>query len=241
MVFIVFLLLLQVFHSFTQEKFDWKRSWYTDDEGVVSHFDYAIIPRMYKPLFSGVLKEIKHKEDDLYFLIGNQKLLPESAHAFNMVKLMVRCSFSFLNKRFISLNKNTRTVMRERSLLKEIIALPYLDLADRRDEVSLNNISPISNEEIDVLINQLFKLSISDWRAIVKTALTSHELSVEQKHFLGVMVELVVQSIEQIEKQEECIVNSKRMSDYLYNLREQKKATGKQIHTIKKKKKKKLF
>lgn len=160
MIIIFFLLLLQFCNTYAQEKFVWKHSWYTNDEGAVSHFDYAIIPQTYKPLFTGILKEYKREEDDLYFLIGNQRLLPESDHAFNMVKLMVRCSFSFLNNRLLSLNKNTRTMMRERSLLKEIIALPYLDLGARRDEVTLTTHSPISEEEVDALLNKLFTLTL---------------------------------------------------------------------------------
>jgi hypothetical protein len=240
MVFIFFLLLLQVYHTHTQEKCSWKYSWYTNDEGAVSHFDYAIIPQAYKPLFSGILKEIVNKEDDLYLLIGNQKLLPESDHAFNMVKLMVGCSFSFLNNRLVSLNKNTHTMIRERSLLKEIIALPYLDLGTSREEVTLSKISPISSEEIDALIKQLFNLSINNWRAIVKTALTKQKLTIKEKALLGIMVELVVQSIDHIEKQEERIINSKRMSDYLYDRKRQKKANRQLIHTITKKNKKLL-
>ncbi len=41
---------------------------------------------------------------------------------------------------------------------------------------------------------------------------------------MGIMVELVVQSIDPIEKQEERIINSKRMSDYLYDRKRQKKS-----------------
>ncbi len=86
---------------------------------------------------------------------------------------MVGGSFFSLNNRLVSLNKNTHTMIRERSLLKEIIALPYLDLGTSREEVTLSKISPISSEEIDALIKQLFNLSISNWRAMVKTALTN--------------------------------------------------------------------
>ncbi len=80
MVFIFFSALIASLSHAYQEKCSWKYSWYTNDEGAVSHFDYAIIPQAYKPLFSGILKEIVNKEDDLYLLIGNQKLLPESDH-----------------------------------------------------------------------------------------------------------------------------------------------------------------
>lgn len=63
----------------------------------------------------------------------------------------------------------------------------------------------------------------------------------KEKAFLGIMVELVVQTIDHIEKQEERIINSKRMSDYLYDRKRQKRATRQLIHTITNKKNKKLL